>query len=98
MRLHGWIMIPLRYLQFQIIHKNKHKESMRFELECFFDLLSICSNINLLGILNFGMALFKLQTTIKSKKKKKQTWDNLIKGKMRHLERGGAVSRKVPFI
>ncbi len=59
MRLHGWTMIPLKYLQFQIIHKNKHKESMRFELENKINLLSICSNINLWDILNFGMALFK---------------------------------------
>jgi len=71
MRLHGCTMIPLRYLQFQIIHKNKHKESMRFELKKLFNLLSICSNINLLGILSFGMVLLKFQKTIKSKQKKK---------------------------
>ncbi len=59
MRLHGWTIIPLKYLQFQIIHKNKHKESMRFELEKKFNLLSICSNINLWDILNFEMAIFK---------------------------------------
>jgi hypothetical protein len=82
MKLHGWTTIPSRYLQFEIIHKNKHKESIRFKLKKNFSLLSICSNINLLGILNFGMVLFKFQRTIKSKKK---TWDNLTKGKTRHL-------------
>jgi formate/nitrite transporter FocA (FNT family) len=74
MRLHGWTMIPLRYLQFQIIHENKHKESMRFELKKLLNLLSICSNINLLGILNFGMALFKFQITSSYAKENHETF------------------------
>ncbi len=39
MRLYGWTMIPLRYLQFQIIHKNKHKENMKFELKKTFQFI-----------------------------------------------------------
>ncbi len=45
---------------------------MRFELKKLLNLLSICPNFNLLGILNFGMALFKFQITIKSKKERKK--------------------------